>query len=151
MVTYVDNLSLIATTRSWRELQEAANCDFVSADRLDDFSLSWAVSRDNWAALSNGAEEEYKRHWSCYFRYPIEIGEEAEHLKVVPDRGLTDSAYIKYMNEKAHKSSLNLVYSIPRVGGMSENKRKLLATEAEYTALYGDSLGGHSITDGEVH
>ena len=72
--------------------------------------------------------------------HPIEIKKKAKYLGVMLDTGLTGNEHIKYIAEKAQKVSRNLARILPRVGGASEGKRRLLASVAESTAMYASPI-----------
>lgn len=134
-VAYADDLALLVKARSEERLETRAN---EALERIH----TW-MGRHSLALAPEKTEAVYlvgrKKYRGIHLRLAdqeIELRDRAKYLGIILDRGLTGKAHIDYVAEKATKAAHSLARLMPRVGGSSEQVRRLHSSVAESMALY---------------
>ena len=135
-VAYADDLALIAVEKTEYELERIVNRSLERIKKfLDERELQLSVEKTE-AILLVGR----KKHRDMFFSLGGEIitpKKEIKYLGVVLDEKLKFKNHLKYVINRATEVTKNLTRLMPRKGGCTETKRRMLCTVADSIVLYG--------------
>lgn len=136
LVAYADDLAVVVTAREEAALECRTNEALEMVDEwMRDHKLTLAPHKSE-AVLLIGKKRPKEINITLG-DHSIEIKKEVKYLGVVLDRPRTGTAHVNYATSKAMNTCRKLSRIMPRRGGATEAKRRLLASAATSAVLYG--------------
>lgn len=134
-IAYADDLALLVKAPTEDVLQERANEALVyTAEWMKANHLTLAPQKSEAIYLTGRKKKEGIA--LTLEGHPIAISTEAGYLGVQLDTGLGGKAHINKVARKAAEVATKIARILPRVGGATNGKRRLLASVGESMAMY---------------
>ncbi|KAI5735310.1 hypothetical protein M8J77_016890 [Diaphorina citri] len=144
LIAYADDLAMVVIAKTEEEIELNANTGINRiCEWMDDTGLQLAPEKTE-ATLLVGRKRCRISHINL-MGTTINIKESLKYLGVILDKKLTFRPHIEYIAEKASKAANSLIRIMPRQGGASVNKRRLLNNVVESTILYASPVWGKSL------
>ena len=135
-IAYADDLALIAVDKSENELERIVNRSLEKINKfLNERELQLSIAKTE-AILLVGRKKHREMHFVLAGEN-ITPKEEVKYLGIVLDKMLNFKRHLKSVIKRASETTKNLTRLMPRQGGCSEAKRRILCSVADSIVLYG--------------
>ncbi|KAL1448625.1 hypothetical protein WDU94_003699 [Cyamophila willieti] len=135
LVAFADDLAVVAVAKKERDLENLTNNALEKIQNwMNRKQLEIAPEKSEAVILSGKKKCLPLNIHIC--GQQIKVKKEIKYLGVVVDSRLSFGPHLKYVTEKANKTSNALAHILPRTGGAGENKRRVLQSATDSVMLY---------------
>lgn len=136
---YADDLALVVTAKTTGDIKENAETSLKRLDRwLKSKGLDIAPHKTEAAMLAG--RKKYVDFTLAFRDTEVSISKEIRYLGFVVDNSLRFEKHLAHSVERARKQCGALQRLMPNIPGPKEKKRRVLATTAQSTILYGAAV-----------
>lgn len=134
-IAYADDLAIIVTARSLKELEEISNCALRAiSDWCKRNTLKLVPEKTEAVMLLKRRKETLPAIFLD--GHKIQVAKSARYLGVFLETDLRGGAHLQKVTARAIRAATSIARILPRTYGASESQRRTLATVAESIALY---------------